>query len=191
MEWTNVNEDLAEDFNNLLTWLDPDRDRAGEKYVVIRQQLIKIFAWNRASDPDTLADETITRVARKVADLRESYVGDPSLYFYGVARNLLREELRRLSKRQPQPKPEEIVSEVTDDESRQRLYECLDKCLNELSPPNRELLLRYYEASKREKVTTRQTLAAQFGLQPSTLRMRVFRIRTTLEKCLENCMNVT
>ena len=56
MEWTNVNEDFAEDFNNLLTWLDPDRERAGEKYVVIRQQLIKIFTWNRASDPDGLAD---------------------------------------------------------------------------------------------------------------------------------------
>jgi RNA polymerase sigma factor (sigma-70 family) len=186
-----VNEDFAEDFNNLLTWLDPDRERAGEKYVVIRQRLIKIFAWNRASDPDGLADETITRVARKVADLRESYVGDPSLYFYGVARNLLREELRRLPKRHLQREREEKVSEVTDDESRERLYECLDKCLNELSPANRELLLRYYEASKREKVRTRQTLAAQFGLQPSTLRMRVFRIRTMLEKCLENCMNVT
>ena len=118
-------------------------------------------------------------------------MGDPSLYFYGVARNLLREELRRSSKRQLHREPEEIVSEVTDDESRERLYECLDKCLNELSPANRELLLRYYETSKREKVTTRQTLAAQFGLQPSTLRMRVFRIRTTLEKCLESCMNVT
>ena len=185
-----MNEDFAEDFDNLLTWLDPDRERAGEKYVVIRQQLIKIFVWNRASDPDGLADETITRVARKVAGLRESYVGDPSLYFYGVARNLLR-ELRRSPKRHLQPEREEIVSEVTDDESRERLYECLDKCLNELSPANRELLLRYYEASKREKVKTRQTLAAQFGLQPSTLRMRVFRIRTTLEKCLEDCMNVT
>jgi len=186
-----VTKDFAEDFNNLLTWLDPDRDRAGEKYVIIRQQLIKIFAWNRASDPDGLADETITRVARRVADLRESYVGDPSLYFYGVARNLLREDIRRLSKRQAQPEPEEIVSEVTDDESREQLYKCLDKCLNELPPPNRELLLMYYETSKREKVTTRQTLAAQFGVQPSALRMRVFRIRTTLQKCIENCMNVT
>jgi RNA polymerase sigma factor (sigma-70 family) len=185
-----VNKDFAEDFDNLLAWLDPDRERAGEKYVIIREQLIKIFTWNRASDPDGLADETITRVARRVADIRESYSGDPSRYFYGVARNLLREDFRRLSKRQPQPEPEERVSEVTD-ESRARLYECLDKCLNELPPANRELLLRYYETSKREKVTTRQTLAAQFGLQPSTLRMRVFRIRTTLEKCLKNCMNVT
>jgi RNA polymerase sigma factor (sigma-70 family) len=185
-----MNKDFAEDFDNLLAWLDPDRERAGEKYEIIREQLIKIFTWNRASDPDELADETITRVAQRVADIRESYLGDPSRYFYGVARNLLREDLRRLSRRQPQPEPEEIVSEVTDD-SRERLYECLDKCLNELSPANRELLLKYYEASKREKVTTRQTLASQFGLQPSTLRMRVFRIRTTLEKCLENCMNVT
>jgi RNA polymerase sigma factor (sigma-70 family) len=186
-----VNKDFAEDFDNLLTWLDPDRDRAGEKYVFIRQQLIKMFTWSRASDPDGLADETITRVARRVAEIRDSYVGDPSLYFYGVARNLLREDFRRLSKRQLQPESEEIVSEVTDDESREQLYKCLDKCLNELPLPNRELLLMYYETSKREKVTTRQTLAAQFGLQPSALRMRVFRIRATLQKCIENCMNVT
>lgn len=159
-----MTKDPAQDFPDLLTWLDPDRERAAEKYLLIRQQLIEIFAWNRASDPDGLADETITRVAHRVAALRDSYVGDPSRYFYRVARDLLR-EVRRPSKLQAEPKLDEIATEINDDASREQLYECLEKCLNELSADNRE-----------------------FGLQPSTLRMRVHRIKTTLEKCIENCM---
>jgi RNA polymerase sigma factor (sigma-70 family) len=183
-----VNKDFVEDFNDLLSWLDPDRERAGEKYETIRQQLIKMFTWKQASDPEGLADETITRVAKRVAAIRESYEGDPSLYFYGVARNVLHEELRRSSRRQLEPKPDEIASQMDRDDSRERLYDCLDKCLKKLPSPSQELLLRYYEDSKQGKINTRQALAAQFGLQPSALRMRVLRIRTTLEKCIEICM---
>ncbi len=88
------------DFDALLSWLDPDRERAGEKYETIRQGLIKMFSWKRASDPEGLADETINRVTRKVAAIREGYVGDPRLYFYGVAKRVLLEEVRRSSRRQ-------------------------------------------------------------------------------------------
>ncbi len=111
-----VNKDSAEDFDSLLSWLDPDRERAGEKYVTIRQQLIKMFTWRRASDPEGLADETITRVTRRVTDIRDSYEGDPSLYFYGVGRKLLFEERRRLSRLQSEPRPDEIASEIDRDE---------------------------------------------------------------------------
>lgn len=186
-----MNKDPVEEFDYLLSWLDPDRERAGEKYETIRRQLIKIFTWNRASDPEGLADETITRVSRRVAEIAASYVGDPSLYFYGVARKMLFEERRRASRHLPEPKPNEIAAEISGDESREQLYDCLDKCVAKLSAANRELLLRYYEDSKQGRIDARQALAAQFGLQPSALRMRVLRIRTALENCIEICMNVT
>ncbi len=183
-------KDPADSFDNLLLWLDSNRDRAAEKYETIRQQLIKMFSWQHVSDPEGLADETINRVMRKASELRHSYEGDPRLYFYAVARNLVREEFRR-SRQLVELGTQEVVANSPDYENRDQLYDCLDKCLLTLPTPNRELLLAYYESSKQGTVDARQALAAQLRLHPATLRMRVHRIRTTLEKCIETCLKVT
>ena len=47
------------------------------------------------SDAEDLADETINRVAKRLPEIRESYVGDPVRYFHGVARFIIREMIRR------------------------------------------------------------------------------------------------
>jgi hypothetical protein len=139
----------AEDFNNLLAWLDPDRERAGQKYETIRQQLVKMFAWRRCLDPEELAEQTITMVARRVSEgVANSYQGDPSRYFYGVAKGILR-EYRRNPPTQPL-KDSSIVSNAEQEDDREQLYECLDKCMLTLTADNRELLLAYYESSKQE-----------------------------------------
>src|SRR5215211_9015752 len=78
-------------FDEILAWLNPDRDVAGSIYVQLRCDLTKIFTWNRCSDPEGLTDEVFDRVAKKVQHLRPTFVGDPKLYFYGVARNLIKE----------------------------------------------------------------------------------------------------
>jgi RNA polymerase sigma factor (sigma-70 family) len=178
----------AEDFNNLLAWLDPDRERAGEKYETIRQQLVKMFAWQRCLDPEELADETITRVARRVSEVANSYQGDPSRYFYGVAKSVLHESLRQASTYQRVREGDLIVSDVKKSENGEQLYECLDKCMLTLTADNRELLLAYYESSKQARIDTRKTLATQLGVSPAALRVRLQRIRMTLEKCIEKCM---
>src|SRR5262245_21687271 len=54
-----------EEFDRLLLWLNPDRDKAGEKYEWIRKRLIKIFVCRGCNVPEELADKTINRVARK------------------------------------------------------------------------------------------------------------------------------
>ncbi|HKP37054.1 MAG TPA: hypothetical protein VJT71_09355, partial [Pyrinomonadaceae bacterium] len=56
-----------EDFDRLLAWLDADRERAGVIYEKIRWRLITIFAARNCVTPEDLADETLDRVARKVA----------------------------------------------------------------------------------------------------------------------------
>ena len=65
-----------EDFERLLTWLDSDPDRAGELYERIRWRLIAILASRACHIPEELADETIDRVAGRVADICDSYIGD-------------------------------------------------------------------------------------------------------------------
>ena len=58
-----------EAFDSLLSWLDPDREWAGEKYEVIRARLIKVFAYRGCHTPEELADETINRVAKKIDEV--------------------------------------------------------------------------------------------------------------------------
>ncbi len=68
-------------FEQLLAWLDEDRDRAGKKYEEIRFQLINLFIARSCRISEELADKTIDRVAKKVKDISDTYVGDPALYF--------------------------------------------------------------------------------------------------------------
>jgi hypothetical protein len=44
---------------------------------------------------EELADEVINRVSKKLPQIVDIYVGDPALYFYGVARKVHREYLRK------------------------------------------------------------------------------------------------
>src|SRR6185436_8701827 len=83
-------------FDEILAWLNPDRDVAGEMYVQLRNDLTRIFTWNRCTDPEGLTDEVFDRVARKVHHLRQNFEGDPRLFFYGVARNLIKEAPKKI-----------------------------------------------------------------------------------------------
>jgi DNA-binding winged helix-turn-helix (wHTH) protein/DNA-directed RNA polymerase specialized sigma24 family protein len=168
-------------FDKLLLSLDVDRERAAIRYEEIRQRLIKLFEARGASYPEELADETIDRVARKVEDIADMYVGDPVFYFYGVARNVYREHLRS---RRSMPALQMLDMEIEDDE---RKHECLEKCLLNLSVEDRTLLLKYYE-SKESKIGSRKQLAVQLGIAPNALRLRVHRIRSKLGKCVSDCM---
>ena len=84
-----------EPFDTLLSWLDPSRDTAGQKYETIHSGLIRIFISHGFIDAEDLADLTINRVIDRLPDIREGYVGEPVRYFHGVARNVIREARRR------------------------------------------------------------------------------------------------
>ena len=173
--------DLTPDqFDALLDWLDPDRDAAGEKYEHIRRALIKIFITNGCSSPEDLADEAINRVARRLPEIRPGYEGDPALYFYGVAKKLMYEDRRKPARHVPPPTWD---SDDVDPE-----YECLEKCLEELPPQNRELVLQYYQEEKKAKIDNRVKLAEKLGIAINALRIRAHRIRTSLESCVGTCV---
>jgi len=172
---------LAQDeFDRLLSWLNSDRDLAGCRYEDIRYRLIKTFSrWN-CTEPEDLADETINRVARKVKELSKNYTGDPALYFYGVAQKLFKEWLR--NRRAPQV-PVQVRSEDLE-----REYLCLDRCLEQLDPEKREFILQYYHGERQTKIVQRRQLAERFGIGANTLRIRAYRIRETLQSCMQRCI---
>jgi RNA polymerase sigma factor (sigma-70 family) len=171
-----------EQFNRLLVWLDPDPERAGEKYEAIRRRLISIFLNRQCFEAEDLADETINRVAHKVIELKDNYLGDPARYFYGVAKKVFLEHRRR--REQPVRPPPTIASE----EDLETSLACLDECLAKLSPPNRELILRYYQQQKQAKIASHKEMGEQMQLKAGALRARTHRIRVKLEKCVLECL---
>jgi DNA-directed RNA polymerase specialized sigma24 family protein len=168
-------------FEALLDWLDSDREQAGIKYEEIRSKLIKFFTQHTQTDAEALADETINRVARRLNEIKDQVYGDRARYFYGVARKVLLEYRRR---KRPQPEPDPVS-----DSARVELeYWCLEECMAKLAPENRDLVMRYYDCDGRERIEQRKKLADELAIAPNALRIRAFRIRAELQKCVEDCM---
>jgi RNA polymerase sigma factor (sigma-70 family) len=183
-----------EAFEKLLGTLDPDRDRAAERYEFIRQRLIQLFRWRGCSEPEALADETIDRVSRKLMEGEEILSSDPAVYFYGVARNVLKEFWTEQRKEQSLQRSSGSVREfpgeqadLRDQEMDERL-DCLDRCLALLPKDDRELIATYYRSEKSEKIAERAELAKNLGLSPGALRIRAHRIRRLLEEQVTDMM---
>ena len=178
-----------ESFEEILAWLNDDREVAASMYVQLREDLEKLFTLRRCADPRWLVDETFDRVAKKVHEVRQSYEGDPRLYFYGVARNLSKEELKKV-KTHSSLDNVDLPADDPKEETTDMREECLHSCLQELSAEKRELILSYYAKEKQAKIDQRAALAKRLGTSVETLRVRVYRIRNGLEKCVERCLEI-
>jgi hypothetical protein len=164
-------------FDKLLCWLDPDRDRAAEKYEKIRNRLIKILAARGCWVAEDLADQTINVVASKIDWLLEHYEGDPALYFYGVNKNILHDWL----KKNPPPAP----PPVPDNSEIERLCGCLEYCLADIPPEDSRIVLRYHEGDKQERINNRKQLARELGITLNALRIKVCHIHSRLRQLME------
>src|SRR5215831_18113283 len=174
-------------FGKLLACLHSDYEHAGEEYERIRRKLTLYFEGRRCSPGDEYADEVINRVARKL-DEGEA-VRDVNRYVFGVAR-LLRLEILR----QPQGKDESdetlgrlMVLPDVDPRVEDRM-DFLERCLNDLPPESKEMILEYYQGEKREKIDARALLAKRYGMSATGLKVRVCRIRAKLEECIKDCI---
>lgn len=170
-----------ESFDAMLAWLDPDRDRAGEKYEEIRCRLVKIFTCRGCCEPEDLADETINRVSKRLTDIESHFSGDPARYFYGVANKVHLEYLRKKPVPRVPVKPDDL-------DSIEQESACLERCMQGLTSDNRELVLQYYQYEKRAMIDHRQHLADQLGIAINALRIRAYRLRSLLQKCVEDCL---
>ena len=170
-----------EQFDSLLSWLSDDRELAGTKYETIRTGLVRVFVSKGFNDAEDLADETINRVIIRLADIRDNYEGEPSRYFHGVARYVIREQMRR----------KEITAEVpliwVDPQPTTQERECLDKCLQTLPDPKRDLILDYYLYEGHEKIEQHKQMAAELAISEGALRVRVHHVRVRLEGCVREC----
>ncbi|HXD31527.1 MAG TPA: hypothetical protein VN643_10445 [Pyrinomonadaceae bacterium] len=178
-------------FDEILAWLNPDREVAGSIYVQLCHDLTKIFVWNKCGDPEGLTDEVLDRVAKKIHDVKDTFVGDPKLYFYGVARNMIKEmpkKVRTHVSLDAVDLPASPLDEIEEETEIMR-EECLLSCLQELKMEKRNLILRYYAKEKQAKIDQRIEMARGMGISVETLRVRAHRIRNALEACIKSCLD--
>lgn len=176
-----------EAFEALLAALHQDRTQAGVRYEQLRLKLVKFFTWERVSFPEERADEAFNRLARRLAE-GES-ITSPEAYLSGVARLLLREAFDQ------QRRERTFSTELTLAHSRNRLepdedetVNCLTRCIGQVTPNNRDLILRYYHGERQTRIRNRQRMAEQYGIPLNALRNRALRVRGKLEECIRRCL---
>jgi DNA-directed RNA polymerase specialized sigma24 family protein len=82
----------------------------------------------------------------------------------------------------------EAPQEIEGEDDADLRTECLLSCLRKLTSEKRELILGYYAKEKQVKIDHRTEMAKRLGLTVETLRVRAYRIRNALEKCIEDCL---
>jgi DNA-directed RNA polymerase specialized sigma24 family protein len=179
-----------EDFDAILAWLDPDRERAGIKYEELRRSLIRILSWKGCVDAEGLADETFNRVAGKLPKVKGTYGGDRRLYFYAVANNVAKEERKKANLHVRIEDTDLPAAPAPDhrEEDREAEEECLSRCLQALTAESRALILDYYSKEKQAKIEHRKEMAGRHRLSVAALRVRMYRVRVGLEECINRCL---
>lgn len=174
-------------FDRFLLLLDPDRNRAGEQYENIRRKLVKFFQWRECELPEDHADEVLQRMIRKIAQGED--IQNPFSYCYGVARKVLL-EIRKNRMREQTAVEELSRSQTSANHKREpaEAVECLNRCLQLLSPENTRLILKYYEDERGAKAENRKKLAEDLCIPLNALRIRAHRLREILERCVKECL---
>jgi DNA-directed RNA polymerase specialized sigma24 family protein len=187
-----------EAFRQFLSWLDGDVDTSGERYLEMRRRLVHYFDRRNCLSPEDLADETLNRVARKLEEKGEIVGVSPAHYCYIVAKFVFLEFIRRVESNQASLDHAQgsgrimagfAVASRPDENAvaKEKLFDCLERCLDKLQPEDRELILDYYRGEQRAKIERRADLAARFGLTMNALSIRACRIRSKLEICVNTC----
>jgi DNA-directed RNA polymerase specialized sigma24 family protein len=176
--------DNKEPFDGLLAWLDPEREKAGQRYEVIRAGLIRIFVSNGLSDAEHYTDVVIDRVIKRLPEIQVAYVGEPIKYFHGVARNVIREARRQ------KEIATDVLPVVPTSHDRSDTSECLSKCLGLLPPDKQAFILDYHLFKGHKKIEHHRQMAAELSITEGALRTRAHHLRATLEKCVLECIGV-
>jgi DNA-directed RNA polymerase specialized sigma24 family protein len=191
--WTLTQDALQ----RLLNWLDGGANSDGRAYVEMRRRLRDYFGRKNCLPAEELADETLTRVARRLEEEGITRDETPARYCYIVARFVFLEHLRETKARPmvahvsgdvaPQPSASSAADAAEAAGTQEKRLACLQRCLQELDPLNRRIITRYYVGTARVKIDNRRELAESVGISLNALTIRACRIRSRLEACVRRC----
>ena len=187
--------DTEETFRSLLVWLDNGEASEGQSYIEMRRRLVLYFDRKNCAVPDQLADETLSRVSRRLAEEGTITGESPARYCYITAKFVFLEHVRKT-------KGAEVALEDVaqrngfvlssdqirpEDDLKERMFDCLESCTSNLESGPRELIFAYYLGSVGAKAESRRSLAREMGITPNALAIKAFRIRAKLETCVSKC----
>lgn len=176
-----------EAFDKLLLALSSDPEKAGENYLLLKNNLIRFFETRGFGNSEDAADEVLNRLARKLEN--GETLENPNTYALGIAR-MVALEFRKL----PQHSTTDEIPEISvlpfdsEKEEKEEKLNCLEDCLDKLPEENRQIIVGYYHGEKREKIENRQKLADNLGIPNNALRNRAVRLRDKLEDCISDCL---
>ena len=174
---------LDQHFSRLLTFLCPDDpDEAGRLYLRLHQKLVGYFQFRGVADPIAAADEALDRAGRRVAEGAE--VPDINKFCLGIARFIIKEGWR-INNRESAAFLQflEQHDHGTDEVDR---FSLMKTCFEQLPPNDRTLLSSYCTApSGRARARYRLELAEQLNYSVTAMRVRVTRIRHSLDDCVK------
>ena len=161
--------------SELLAIFDSDPRQAEEKYIALYHSLTRYFEWNRKSDPQDMAQEVLKRGFSKLQEGQKITAENPAAYFFGIARNVVREGWK--ARQHEQLADVDILKPPSSfynlDPAEQRVF--LSECLGRLPNEEFEMLMAYVRGEG-------EAWSRKAGLQPGALRLRVHRIRRRLEE---------
>jgi DNA-directed RNA polymerase specialized sigma24 family protein len=172
------------EFGSFVAWLDAGVDSGGRSYVVMHARLVGYFARKGCRAPEDLADETLSRVARRLDEEGTITNVLPAQYCYIVARFVLLEYLRSADRQHVA-----VGFDVRDHgadagaERREQLMARLDACLAALTPADRDLIVAYYAGDGPSRILARRDLAATLALSGNALTIKASRLRERLRSC--------
>jgi DNA-directed RNA polymerase specialized sigma24 family protein len=187
-------------FEKFSTWLDEGMNSDGQRYLEVRRRLELYFDRKNCVAPAELADETLNRVAKKLQENREITDVSPLQYCYIVAKFVFLEALRA-DKRSPFNRPvtatngsnlsgqsATLLEADAPSAQKEKVADCLQRCLETLPTEDRELIVEYYRGQQRSKIERRAALAEHLGLTANGLSIRAYRVRQRLEVCMQACL---
>ena len=182
---------LAPDaWRELLAFLSRGGDEGGAAYEKLRRRLQFYFEWKGCPGAPELADETLNRVAAKLAAGEQIATDQPERYAFGVARFVYLEAIKRNARRAPAERGEtgagDAAATADDAIRREARFAALEACLDALPPRTRQLLLRYHEHDGRRRIDHRRRLADELGIALNALRIRMHRVRAQVEACVRS-----
>jgi DNA-directed RNA polymerase specialized sigma24 family protein len=174
------------DFENFLTALDPNRERAAASYLRLRERLEKYFEWRDCGNPESLTDVVFDRTIQKIA--RGVDIENAEAFCISVAKFVLMEHRRAVSREQELADIAVAMSNDSAGSLEESRHQCLDKCLEQMPEEERQILVSYFDTDEQTYIRKRRQLSESMGLSANGLRIRISRLKAKLEKCLTKCL---
>lgn len=176
-----------DEWDCFLNWLEPDHAQAGVKHELLRQRLISYFTRRGCRHAEEQADKTINRVIQKAPWRDPRYAAQVLPYCFGVARWILREYIREQARLHADPPSDTTPQPDNNSEDKEIKDRCLAHCLGKLLEPERRVFHRYYQVEGRAKFGCHEQLAEEQGITINALRIRMYRLREQLRRCIIEC----